>query len=54
VAGRTPYFRSWGQTGCAIRLAATAALDPTQTFGRLDLHCNIAYLRHGFIALWTV
>jgi hypothetical protein len=25
------YFRSWGWTGCAIRLPATAALDPIQT-----------------------
>ena len=30
-AGTHGYFRSWGQTGCAIRLSATAALDPQQT-----------------------
>jgi hypothetical protein len=27
-AGTPGHFQSWGQTGCAIRLPATAALDP--------------------------
>jgi hypothetical protein len=32
-AGTHGYFRSWGETGCAIRLSATAALDPLPTSG---------------------
>jgi hypothetical protein len=30
-AGTHGHFRSWGETGCAIRLSATAALDPEPT-----------------------
>ena len=38
-AGTRGYFRSWGQTGCAIRLPATAALDPKRTSQRASSCC---------------
>jgi hypothetical protein len=45
-AGTHGYFRSWGWTGCAIRLPATAALDPNSDI-RLPLGRAVQkYARH--------
>jgi hypothetical protein len=41
VPERTGHFRSWGQTGCAISLPATAALDPTRTSESNHLEDNV-------------
>ncbi len=37
------YFRSWRQTGCAIRLPATAALDPKRTRQMIRLADGVVF-----------
>jgi hypothetical protein len=40
VPERTGYFRSWGWTGCATGLPATAALDPERTSSSERTRCR--------------